>query len=85
MHVLLFRFTHKKRKQSNPHPQTPISTAPAVTKSLNVNVSFTDVPILPPAAWARNLAKFISSAGLDSGWQLWKKNYDAVSTFTKLA
>lgn len=32
-----------------------------------------DVPIFPPAARALSLPKSISSAGLESGWQLWKK------------
>lgn len=42
-------------------------------KSSNVTASFTGVSIFPPAAGAQILPKAISSAGLKSGWQLWKK------------
>lgn len=37
-----------------------------------------DVPIFPPAARALSLPKSISSAGLESGWQLWKKKKKTV-------
>lgn len=85
MHKPLFRHAHlgniytdtntnKKEERKNYALQsTSILSALAVMKSLNVIAPSTDVSIFPPAAQALSPPKAISSAGLESGWQLWKK------------
>lgn len=58
-------------------------TAPAAMNSLNVIASSTEMHIFPPATQAQSLQKAISSAGLESSWQLWGKNSLAAMTFAR--